>query len=211
MSINLANLSILKKHLEKYPHANLVAVTKNRTIEDIEQLLKMNIIHFGENRVQEAESKFTKINSFYELHLIGPLQTNKVKQALYLFDVIQSIDRKKLVDTICRIKKIDLKIKTRSFFLQVNIGDEAQKSGISIDELPSLYSYCTHKGLNIDGLMCIPPNQKDPTFFFEKMQMLKKKINSELKLSMGMSQDYEIALKKGADFVRVGSLIFNEN
>ena len=211
MSINLANLSILKKYLEKYPHANLVAVTKNRTIEDIEQLLKMNISRFGENRVQEAESKFTKINSFYELHLIGPLQTNKVKQALYLFDVIQSIDRKKLVDTICRIKKIDLKIKTRSFFLQVNIGDEAQKSGISIDELPSLYSYCIHKGLNIDGLMCIPPNQKDPTFFFEKMQMLKKKINSELKLSMGMSQDYEIALKKGADFVRVGSLIFNEN
>ena len=189
----------------------MVAVTKNRTIEDIDQLLKMNISRFGENRVQEAESKFTKINSFYELHLIGPLQTNKVKQALYLFDVIQSIDRKKLVDTICRIKKIDLKIKTRSFFLQVNIGDEAQKSGISIDELPSLYSYCIHKGLNIDGLMCIPPNQKDPTFFFEKMQMLKKKINSELKLSMGMSQDYEIALKKGADFVRVGSLIFNEN
>ena len=211
MSINLANLSILKKHLEKYPHANLVAVTKNRTIEDIDQLLKMNIGHFGENRVQEAESKFTKINSFYELHLIGSLQTNKVKQALHLFDVIQSVDRKKLVDSICRIKKIDLKIKTRSFFLQVNIGDEVQKSGISIDELPSLYSYCIDKGLNIDGLMCIPPNQKDPSLFFEKMQMLKKKINNELKLSMGMSQDYEIALKNGADFVRVGSLIFNEN
>ena len=211
MSINLDNLSEIKKHLDNYPQANLIAVTKNRSIAEIKQLLKMNINSFGENRVQEALSKFNQINDKYEIHLIGPLQTNKVKQALNFFDVIQSIDRPKLVDFICSIKEKDPNIKTKSFFIQVNIGEEEQKSGILIKDLPVLYKYCIQKNLKIDGLMCIPPNHKDPSLFFEKMKILKDSISNKLKLSMGMSQDYQFALKNGADFIRIGSLIFNEN
>lgn len=211
MPINLDNLSELKKNLDNYPQARLIAVTKNRSIAEIKQLLKMNINLFGENRVQEALNKFNQINDKYEIHLIGPLQTNKVKQALNFFNVIQSIDRPKLVDSICAIKEKDPDIKTKSFFIQVNIGEEEQKSGILIKDLPVLYKYCIQKNLKIDGLMCIPPNQKDPSLFFKKMKILKDSISNKLKLSMGMSQDYQFALKNGADFIRIGSLIFNEN
>ena len=165
---------------------------------------------FGENRVQEAKSKFTselyeKYN--YELHLIGPLQSNKTEDALKIFDTIQTIDRLKLVDTISKLKN-KIQLKTKSFYIQINIGEEEQKSGISLNELNNLYDYSLEKNLNIVGLMCIPPLNSDAIFYFNKMRDIKDKLNNKLLLSMGMSGDYETALKCGSNMIRIGSKIF---
>lgn len=181
-------------------------VTKNRSIEDITDLIQLGQNIFGENRVQEAKKKFNFQNQNIELHLIGPLQTNKVKDALSIFDVIQSIDRKKLIDIIYGY--MNEETKTKNFFIQVNIGNEPQKSGVSMSDLPIIYDYALKKQLNIKGLMCIPPLDSDPKIFFEKMIVLKNQINPNLILSMGMSNDYQIALECGANMIRVGSLIF---
>ena len=181
-------------------------VTKNRSIEEIIELIKLGENIFGENRVQEAKKKFNFQNPKIELHLIGPLQTNKVKDALGIFDVIQSIDRKKLID--CIHDHMNKETKTKNFFIQVNIGNESQKSGVSIGDLPIIYDYAQKKELNIKGLMCIPPLNLDPKIFFEKMVEIKNQINPNLNLSMGMSDDYKIALGCGSNLIRVGSLIF---
>lgn len=208
MPINLKNLNEVNQILELYPKSKLLIVTKNRSSEIIQELIKIGYCSFGENRVQEAQVKFKNIQSNHlNLELIGPLQTNKVPLALKIFDTIQSIDRIKLVDEIN--KYISHKPqKTKNFYIQVNIGEETQKSGVSINNLNELYDYCIKKGINVIGLMCIPPNVDDPSFFFLKLKKLRDQLNPNLKLSMGMSSDYVAALKVGSDLIRIGSKIF---
>ena len=212
MSINQSNLNevnILLNH--KFPKAKLLIVTKTRSITDIKKLIRSGISFFGENRLQEAENKFSNIENRenLSLHLIGPLQTNKVKKALMLFDCIQTRDRMKLIDEILKYKD-NFENRTKSFYIQVNIGAEEQKSGINEDDLPSLYRYCLSIKIKIEGLMCIPPNDVDPIPFFQKMVSLRDSIDQSLKLSMGMSNDYKIALDNGSDLIRVGSYIFKQ-
>lgn len=184
-------------------------VTKNRPIEVVNELINKGYRLFGENKVQEAIQKFNNINTQPNLsiHLIGRLQTNKVKDALKTFNCIQSIDRHKLIEEI--LKHRSQNNRTTEFFIQVNIGREIQKSGVMPEDLLSLYDLAVKNKLPIKGFMCIPPADKDPKFYFEKMQLLKKKINDKMLLSMGMSSDYKIALQYGSNLVRVGSLVFN--
>ena len=171
-------------------------------------LINYGHLHFGENKVQEAVEKWTNIkkgNKNIKLHLIGRLQTNKVKIAVQLFDYIHSLDSKKLADKISfQQKEQDIKTK---IFIQVNIGNEDQKSGISIDETRDFYNYCKQINLDILGLMCIPPNNEDSSKYFEEMKKLKEKLDLQ-ELSMGMSSDYLTAIEKGSTFVRIGSNIF---
>lgn len=189
-------------------------VSKNRTQEEIIPYIKLGHKIFGENRVIEANEKFTRINNNFdlnkiELHLIGLLQSNKVKLALQTFDVIQTIDRKKLIDVISKEKLNNLSLKTKSFFIQVNIGNEPQKTGIRYEDTLELYEYALISNIKIDGLMCIPPNDNYTEKYFQKMNLLRERIGTNLLLSMGMSNDYELALKHGTNLVRLGSKIFN--
>ena len=210
MSINLENLFSIKENLKLFPKTKLLIVTKNQDLEDISALISEGYRLFGENRVQEALRKYSKIKTYndLELHLIGPLQRNKVKQALKIFDTIQSIDRFSLVDEISKQINNLSDLRTRDFYIQVNIGEEEQKSGISKKETQELYSYTIEKKVSVSGLMCIPPNTSDPSDYFKEMLDLRNKINKNLKLSMGMSGDYKIALNFKTDIVRIGSLIF---
>ena len=173
-------------------------------------LINHGHLDFGENKVQEAVEKWTEIkreNNSLKLHLIGRLQTNKVKIALKIFDYIHSLDSKKLADKISNQQE-EHKLNTK-IFIQVNIGKEVQKSGISENELPDFYNYCNNLNLNILGLMCIPPLNEDSTEYFARMQELNKKIGLE-ELSMGMSADYLNAMKYGSTFLRIGSEIFGQ-
>lgn len=215
MTVNFDFIKEIKKHKNfQLSKTRFLIVTKNQSIEDIRQLLDSGHRLFGENRVQEAIQKFEKINNLnypeLELHLIGPLQTNKIKVALGLFDTIQSIDRSKLIDLIS-IQMKEKAVKTKNFFLQINIGNEEQKSGIPPEDAEYFYKYATDKLLNVCGLMCIPPINKDPETFFTMMDKLRFKIDKNLLLSMGMSSDYEIALRCKTDLVRIGSKIFQCN
>ena len=173
-------------------------------------LINHGHLDYGENKVQEAIEKWTKIkeeNKNIKLHLIGGLQTNKVKNAVQLFDYIHSLDSKKLADKISNQQKeqnVDIKI-----FIQVNIGKELQKSGIPEEELSDFYEYCKNLNLNIIGLMCIPPYNQDSSKYFLKMKELNKKIGLK-ELSMGMSADYLNAIKYGSTFLRIGSDIFGQ-
>jgi len=209
VGLNLTNYNIIKKALTS--SCQFMAVTKSRPLEDILELINFDHDLFGENRVQEAEKKFKTFRDTYkfELHLIGPLQSNKVELALSTFDCIQSLDRKKIVDAIVKFKnKNSEKIKTKKFFIQINIGDENQKSGVSIKNLKNFYNYCLESQLSIAGLMCIPPNNENPIKYFQQMNEIKNLINGNLKLSMGMSEDYKLAIQHGSNMIRVGSLLF---
>lgn len=209
MSINYKQLDRINKTLENFPSAKLQIVTKNRDIKTIKELIEKGYSLFGENKVQEANEKFKDLNaSNLDLHLIGPLQTNKVKLALQVFNTIQSIDREKLVNEIVKVKNKS-EIKTVDFFIQVNIGEEEQKSGVLPNNLERLYNHCINQNLNISGLMCIPPLGDNAKSYFDKIRSLRDKLNLNLKLSMGMSSDYEISLNCGSNLIRVGSLIFN--
>ena len=165
---------------------------------------------YGENKVQEAQEKWSEIkkkNDNIKLHLIGRLQTNKVKAAVNLFDYIHSVDSKKLADKISfQQKDQNKKIK---LFIQVNIGDEDQKSGILKHELPDFYNYCKSIDLNILGLMCIPPFSEDSSKYFKEMKNLNEKLNLK-ELSMGMSSDYMDAIQNSSTYIRVGSNIFGQ-
>ncbi len=209
MTINNKNYSKIKSLLNNYKNTKLLIVSKNRSITDIESLMKDGANLFGENRVQEAKSKFTNdlLKYNFKLHLIGPLQSNKAEDALTIFDTIQTIDRYKLIDTIAKLKEKKT-FKTKSFYIQINIGEEKQKSGVLLSELENLYNYSLEKNLNIVGLMCIPPLNSDVNFYFNKMLEIKDKLNNKLLLSMGMSGDYETALKCGSNMIRIGSKIF---
>ena len=209
MSVNYNQLKIINNVLSKHPSAKLQIVTKNRDIIIVKELIEKGYTLFGENKVQEAKEKYENLNlSNLDLHLIGPLQTNKVKVALKLFNTIQTVDREKLVNEIVKNQN-NFKVKTKNFFIQVNIGREPQKSGILPENLPKLYKFSLNKKLNIVGLMCIPPFEKDVKIYFEKMRFLRDNLDRSLKLSMGMSNDYEISLKYGSNLIRVGSRIFS--
>ena len=209
MTVNYIQLHKIRKTLESFPNAKLQIVTKNRDVKTIKELIDKGYNLFGENKVQEANEKYKDINiPNLELHLIGPLQTNKVKLALNLFNTIQSIDREKLVNEIVKVKNKS-EVKTYDFFIQVNIGEEEQKSGVLPNSLQSLYELCIDQNLNVSGLMCIPPFNDNSKNHFDKLRSLRDRLNPSLKLSMGMSADYEISLNCGSNLIRVGSSIFS--
>ena len=188
----------------------IIAVSKTFKMQHIYPLIDHGHVDFGENKVQEAQEKWTQIkekNKNIKLHLIGRLQTNKVKIAVKLFDYIHSLDSKKLADKISKYQK-EQNLK-KKMFIQVNIGDEDQKSGIQKDELPDFYNYCKNLELDVLGLMCIPPFNKDSSSYFQEMKNLSKKFNLK-DLSMGMSSDYIDAIENGSTYVRIGSNIFGQ-
>ena len=190
---------------------NLIAVTKNFNLGYIKPLINIGHIHFGENRVQEAITKWSlekKLKPQIQIHLIGRLQSNKVKDALNIFDYIHSLDSKKLA-ILLNEEEEKKKIKIK-YFIQVNIGLEKQKSGVMLDELEDFINFCrSQTKLNIIGLMCIPPLNGNSSHYFETLRSLAKK-NNLAQLSMGMSGDYIEAIKCGSTFLRVGSKIFGE-
>ena len=200
----------LTNKIESSSIPKIIAVSKTFKINHIMPLIDYGHLDYGENKVQEAVEKWSKVkeeNKNLKLHLIGRLQTNKVKIAIKIFDYIHSLDSKKLADKIYYFQKeqnLDRKI-----FIQVNIGKEDQKSGLPEDELMDFYTYCKGLRLNILGLMCIPPFNKDSTDYFVRMRELNKKIGLS-ELSMGMSADYLNAIKNGSTFVRIGSDIFGQ-
>jgi len=211
---SIANLNLIKEDLKSkinnFNNVKIIAVSKTFPIETIKPLIEYGHLEYGENKVQEAITKWTDVkitNPNIKLHLIGKLQTNKVKFALKLFDYIHSVDTKKLAKKIADEElKQNKKIK---IFLQVNMGDEEQKSGINKNFLNEFYSYCKNLNLDVVGLMCIPPVDNKSDIFFKEMALLNKKLNL-LELSMGMSADYIEAAKNYATYLRIGSNIFGQ-
>jgi len=217
MHSTVKNLSVIQDiikvklneiNINNYP--KIIAVSKTFKIDQISPLIDHGHLDFGENKVQEAVEKWTEVkkkNPEIQLHMIGKLQTNKVKFAVKLFDYIHSVDNEKLAKKIVdEQNKINKKIKV---FLQVNIGDENQKSGINKKELKHLVAYCKEINLDLIGLMCIPPANIDPKIYFEEMKNLNKDLGF-VELSMGMSSDFLIAAKYKSTYIRVGSSIFGQ-
>jgi len=204
--INLIKLKIEDKKINKFP--KIIAVSKTFSLEKVLPLIDYGHLDYGENKVQEAIEKWAEIKEKkpqIKLHLIGKLQTNKVKFALKIFDYIHSVDNKKLAKKIADEEvKQGKKIK---IFLQVNIGKEDQKSGVYNNELINFHNYCNELNLNVVGLMCIPPANEVPNNYFKEMSLLNKKLNL-LELSMGMSSDYLIATENYSTYLRIGSSIF---
>ena len=188
----------------------IIAVSKTFKMDKISPLVEHGHLDFGENKVQEAIEKWTEIKVSkpnIQLHMIGKLQTNKVKFAVKLFDYIHSVDSEKLAKKIAdELLKVKRKIK---IFIQVNIGDEKQKSGINIDETNNLVVFCKKLNLNVVGFMCIPPSDIDPSIYFEEMDKINK-INNFKELSMGMSSDYIKAAQHNSTYLRIGSNIFGQ-
>ena len=201
-------LNLRDSNIENLP--KIIAVSKTFKIDKILPLIDYGHIDFGENKIQEAVDKWTEIKSKYtniKLHMIGKLQTNKVKFAVKLFDYIHSVDSKKLAKKIAdEQKKINKKIK---IFIQVNIGNEEQKSGINKSDLGDLVSYCKKINLDVIGLMCIPPADEDPSIYFKEINSLNNSFDFT-ELSMGMSSDYIEASKNFASYLRIGSSIFGK-
>ena len=217
MHDSLDNLIRIEKEIQlKVKQSNLIikepkiiAVSKNFTMPNILPLITHGHIDFGENRVQEAISKWSDLKdktNEVKLHMIGKLQTNKVKYVIPLFDYIHTLDNLRLAE---KISEEQLKInKNLKIFIQVNIGRENQKSGILIEELDTFYDHCTNNlSLNIIGLMCLPPNDNNPTKYFSKLFDLTKKLKIK-ELSMGMSNDYLDAVETNSTYLRIGSKIF---
>ena len=213
------NLDLIKKEIQSkisklnYLNYNpeIIAICKTFPISDVLPLINYGHVHFGENKVQESIEKWTDIKNDFKnikLHMVGKLQTNKVKYVLPLFDYIHSLDNIKLAEKISNEQqKIGKKIK---IFIQVNIGNESQKSGILVENLFSFYKKCQNDfGLEIEGLMCIPPNDNKSEIYFSKMRKLSDQINLS-ELSMGMSDDYLKACEYKTTFFRIGSKIFGE-
>jgi hypothetical protein len=204
------NYKVIKEKVYKsQSKSNLIIVTKNRPFETILPIIKSGHLHFGENKVQEAQEKWSNFlndNKDVKLHLIGKLQSNKAKDAFALFDYIHTLNSEKLAKIFSNLEK-DSK-KNLKYFIQVNIGHEIQKNGIDESLLGEFINYCKNDlSLNVIGLMCIPPINTDPLPFFKKMQQLKID-NNLAELSMGMSSDYEVALNCGSTYLRIGSAIF---
>jgi len=195
---------------KNYKVPKIIAVSKTFGMDKILPLIEYGHLDFGENKVQEAIEKWTDIKSNYndiKLHLIGGLQTNKVKLAVRLFDYIHSVDNQKLAKKISdEQQRQNKKVKV---FIQVNIGNEEQKFGVNKSFVSELYSYCKTLNLEVVGLMCIPPLNEPSEIFFKEMNELNKKLNFE-ELSMGMSSDYINAIKNSATYIRIGSNIFGK-
>ena len=205
----LKNFTIIKQEISDKKNVKLVAVTKTFPINHILPVINEGHIDFGENKVQEALEKWTSIKQDFpkiKLHLIGKLQTNKVKFVLPLFDYIHSLDSLKLASKISEQRTI--KNFKPKLFIQVNIGNEPQKGGVEIDSVENFYKKCIEDfKLNVVGLMCIPPFDKDSKPYFTKMRELSNNLNLR-DISMGMSNDYMEAINQGSTFIRVGSKIF---
>ena len=212
--INFTNIqNSIKENQAKTNNKNnikIIAVSKTFEISHINPLIDYGHTDFGENKVQEAIEKWSDIkykNQNLSLHLVGKLQSNKTKLALKIFDYIHSLDSEKLANKISEEqKKIDKKPK---LFIQVNIGNEDQKSGVNPNKLKSFYKYCLDKDLDVIGTMCLPPISEDPEKYFMRMNYLNKDLGLN-ELSMGMSADYIPAIDNNATFIRVGSKIFGE-
>ena len=206
------NLNEIRKSINSLSsNANIIVVSKNFSLNSIQPLIDSGHIHFGENRVQEATEKWssilsTKVN--LQLHLLGKLQTNKVKEALKIFSFIHSLDREKLA---IDLKKEEVRSgKTIKYFIQINFDKQLHKSGIDITEADDFIDYCRNElNLNIIGLMCLPPLESNPDSYFKQLASIAKK-KSLNQLSMGMSADYQVAVREGATYVRIGSAIFGE-
>ncbi len=214
-----ANIAMVRERLKKacleagrpLEEITLTAVSKTQALEKIEQALELGLNVFGENKVQEAASKWPMLRKTHkniELRLIGPLQTNKAKQALDLFDVIETLDREKLAAALA--KEIVKGAPSIPLLVQVNTGEEPQKSGIAPREAIDFAKHCQqHYGLNVVGLMCIPPANESPSPHFALLAKLARRAGLR-EISMGMSGDYDIAAQLGATHVRIGSAIFGE-
>ena len=204
--ISSIELRLKDQNIENRP--KIIAVSKTFKLEKILPLINYGHLDYGENKVQEAIEKWTLIKEKkpnIKLHLIGKLQTNKVKFAVKIFDYIHSLDSTKLAKKIAdEEKKQNKKIR---LFIQVNIGNEVQKSGVDLKELTDLYNYCKELDLNVIGLMCIPPFEENSEKYFKEMKIINKKFNLS-NLSMGMSSDYLTAIENSATHVRIGSSIF---
>ena len=205
------NLKCIKENLKSLKsEAKIIVVCKNQEIVKINDLVNHGHLDFGENKVQEAQQKWQEILNFHKninLHLIGKLQSNKAKQAFNIFNYIHSLDNEKLARSFS-----DLEIfykRNIKYFVQVNIGEEVQKNGISVEKLKPFIKYCVYDlKLNVIGLMCIPPLKSNPAGHFKKLAELAKENNLN-ELSMGMSNDYESAINNGSTYIRIGSKIFN--
>jgi pyridoxal phosphate enzyme (YggS family) len=211
MAIRSEIKELLIKNNSQHKDLNIIIVCKTFSIDKILPLIETGHIHFGENKVQEAELKWKEVkkkHSNVKLHMVGNLQTNKVKTALTIFDYIHSVDNYKLAKKIVRYEKeLDKKIKT---FVQVNIGEESQKNGISPKNINQFVNYCRNSlSLNIIGLMCLPPINKNPEKYFLYLNQLRNQTDL-CHLSMGMSNDYQIATKCGSTFLRIGSKILGK-
>ena len=188
----------------------VIAVSKTFSEQDILPLIEYGHYEFGENKVQEAQAKWTKIKEKYKdlkLHMLGKLQTNKVKNAVEIFDYIHSLDNLKLANKISN--ELNKKSKKIKIFIQVNLGDEEQKSGIDPSELESFYKTCLDLKLDIIGTMCIPPENQDPKPFFQELLKLNQKLSLS-EISMGMTNDYLDALQYKSTFLRIGTGIFGK-
>ena len=205
------NLKCIKENLKSLKsEAKIIVVCKNQEIVKINDLVNHGHLDFGENKVQEAQQKWQEILNFHKninLHFIGKLQSNKAKQAFNIFNYIHSLDNEKLARSFS-----DLEIfykRNIKYFVQVNIGDEVQKNGISVEKLKPFIKYCLGDlKLNVIGLMCIPPLKGGPAVYFKKLAELAKENNLN-ELSMGMSNDYESAINNGSTYIRIGSKIFS--
>ncbi len=210
MPFNSSNYQQILENISKYSNKNtkMVAISKNHSVESIKAAINSGIRIFGENKVQEAEKKYGNLKNTFqdiELHLTGPLQTNKVKNAIKIFDLFQTLDREKLAN---EFSKHTESIKNKIFFIQVNIGCEKTKSGILPEVADDFIIYCKQDlKLNIGGLMCIPPIDESPISYFKNLNDIAKRNNLN-HLSMGMSNDYVDGLKCGASYIRVGTLLF---
>ena len=216
MHISVQRLNVVKnkvkeiinrKQLKTVPQ--IIAVTKSFSLDKITPLLEIGHIHFGENKIQEAESKWLNAKNKYknlQLHMLGKLQSNKVKKAVKLFDYIHSLDNRKLAMKLSQCEK-ELGKKTK-LFIQVNIAEEGQKSGVLLNDLNRFYNLCVKElSLNITGLMCLPPINSDSNKYFKILKKTSEKLNLT-DLSMGMSADYGQAILNGSTYLRLGTAIF---
>lgn len=208
MHHSINNLASIQNTL-KLNNANIIAVSKTFPMSAILPLIENKQIHFGENKVQEAHSKWSDVkkkNANIQLHMIGKLQSNKAKEAVNLFDYIHSLDSQKLANVL--VKHENIANKKLKYFIQVNIGNEKQKGGIAINLLDDFYYYCVKDlKINVIGLMAIPPNEATANNYFKKLMELNKLLGLK-ELSMGMSADFKIALNYETTFIRIGSSIF---
>ena len=191
--------------------AQIIAVSKTFDLKHIMPLIDYGHLHYGENKVQEAESKWKEIKKIkpeLKLHMVGKLQSNKAKKAVEIFDYIHSLDNQKLADVLS--KSQNLLNKSINYFIQVNIGNEQQKSGIPYGEVDAFYNYCSkEKNMNILGLMAIPPNDDNTDKYFRSVSELNASLGFK-ELSLGMSSDYQLALNFKATYLRIGSAIFGK-
>jgi len=206
---NKINEIIEKKQLKTNP--KIIVVTKTFSLDKITPLIESGHIHFGENKIQEAENKWVDVKKQYsnlKLHMIGKLQSNKAKKAVKIFDYIHSLDNAKLASKIFQYEK-ELNKKIR-LFIQVNLAEESQKSGILLNDLNNFYHYCTKQlSLNVIGLMCLPPVKSNSQTYFKMLKNAAEKFNLK-DLSMGMSSDFEQAILNGSTYLRLGTIILGE-